>query len=129
MDYLSRGYRLCRPSYWRDTDVWIIIIETWNTDPSTRPSFLKLYEFFKIKHMQYAKYESEHDPIPTGQFSNDIIFFYFFFLILYFIFCNIFFFLKFIFLILIFWNSCFWNLFFFENLFFEIYFFLKIKKQ
>jgi len=63
MGYLNRGYRLCRPSYWRDTEVWLFIVECWNVNPQHRPSFIKLYEFFKIKHSQYAKYEAEHQPV------------------------------------------------------------------
>ena len=57
MMYLSQGYRLCRPSYWRDSEVWSFIVEMWHKNPIHRPTFIKIYEFFKVKHMAYAKYE------------------------------------------------------------------------
>ena len=66
MNYLNNGYRLCRPAYWRDTEVWTFVVEMWNVDASARPTFIKIYEFFKIKHMQYAKFEAENEPCPAG---------------------------------------------------------------
>lgn len=65
MKYLEIGYRLDRPRYWKDDQVWLTLQLTWHVDKHRRPSFMQLYEFFRNSHRYYSELELEMSEILT----------------------------------------------------------------
>ena len=59
MKYLQAGFRLDRPKYWTDDQVWATLQLTWHADRNQRPSFVQLYDFFRNKHRTYTEIEKE----------------------------------------------------------------------
>ena len=59
MRHLEAGYRLDRPKYWPDDQVWNTLQLTWHSDRTQRPSFVQLYDFFRNKHRTYSEIETE----------------------------------------------------------------------
>ena len=71
LTHLSTGHRLRRPKYLQDDEIWNLLKDCWHKIPSERPTFIKIYYFFKMKYHAYIEHEGS--LIMNHYYNNNFI--------------------------------------------------------